>query len=108
MCIVGCKSDSRSTAFAAKRDTNRGKHYTINGKVVAVNVSRKSVTIEHGDIKGYMPAMTMPFVVENESELRDVHPGDKVLADLVVENNLATSKAAYGAGGTVLPAEAGV
>jgi preprotein translocase subunit SecD len=28
--------------------------------------------------------------------------------DLVVENNLATSKAAYGAGGTVLPAEAGV
>ena len=87
MCIAGCKSDSRSTAFAAKRDTQHGKHYTINGNVIAVNVSRKSITIEHGDIKGYMPAMTMPFVVENELELRNVHAGDKVIADLVVENN---------------------
>ncbi|MBV9671055.1 MAG: SCO family protein [Acidobacteriales bacterium] len=87
--ITGCKSDTRSTAFAAKHDVARGKHYTLRGKVIAVSVARKSVTVEHSAIAGYMPAMTMPFAVENESELRDVHPGDTVLGDLVVENHTA-------------------
>lgn len=87
--ITGCKSDSRSTAFASRGADVVGKHYTLRGNVVGVSVSRKSVTVAHENIPGYMPSMTMDFPVENSSLLVGVHPGDQVLGDLVVENNVA-------------------
>jgi protein SCO1 len=86
--LSGCKSNSRSTAFAAKPDKDT-QHHLLKGKVMAVDAANRQVTIQHGDIPGYMPGMTMPFVVENSSLLADVHPGDQVEADLVVANNTA-------------------
>jgi protein SCO1 len=63
------------------------KHYAIQAKVIAVDSQRKLLTIDHGDIPGFMPAMTMSYTVAKPKELAGLNAGDKISADLVVTEN---------------------
>ena len=78
--LGGC----RRTAPAAS-----SPRYPLRGRVVAVDPDRREVTIAHEDIPGFMPAMTMPFVVRGEDALLlgSLSPGDEVTADLVVPDS---------------------
>ncbi len=62
-----------------------GERHPIAGRVVAVDVANRTITIAHGDIPGFMPAMTMPFVVleKDAALLKAAGPGDQVSATLV-------------------------
>jgi protein SCO1/2 len=62
------------------------KSYPLAGTVVAVDAANRKITIDHEEIPGFMPAMTMPFVVlEKDAALLEiVSPGDRVTAQLVV------------------------
>ena len=60
------------------------KRYDLKGKVVAVDQEKHLVTVSHEDIKGYMPGMTMPFAVANESDLQIIAPDDEITATLVI------------------------
>lgn len=64
------------------------KRYDLKGKVVAVSKTEHRVTIEHEEIKDYMDGMTMPFAVRQQDywALDVLKPGDKVTAQLVVDN----------------------
>src|SRR6266851_3822238 len=68
-----------------RRSANE-KRYPIKGKVVAVEMTDRTVTIAHEDITGYMPAMTMPFKIKNDADLEMVKPGDQVTGTLVVDD----------------------
>jgi protein SCO1/2 len=48
---------------------------------------RKSVVVKHEEIKGFMPAMTMPYEVQEARALADLTPGDVINATLVVISN---------------------
>jgi thiol-disulfide isomerase/thioredoxin len=48
------------------------------GTVVAVDGSSGSITLDHGPIRGVMPAMRMAFRLERPSLLGDLQPGDVV------------------------------
>ena len=61
------------------------KRYDLKGKVVAVDQEKHLVTVSHEDVKGYMPAMTMPFTVANESDLQIIAPDDEITATLVID-----------------------
>src|SRR5713226_1805839 len=74
--VSGCKP---------RRSANE-KHYDLKGKVVAVNKSERTATIAHEDIKGYMPAMTMPFKIKSDADLELLQPGDQVTGTLVVDD----------------------
>ena len=65
------------------------QRYPIKGKVVEVDVANRKVTIAHEDIPGFMPAMTMPFVVleKDAALLSRVGPGDEVTATLVAPDS---------------------
>jgi protein SCO1/2 len=63
------------------------KRFELQGKVVAVNRDKSEVTISHGDIKGYMPGMTMPFKVPSQADLQILAPDDQVTATLVVDGS---------------------
>ena len=63
------------------------KRYELNGKVVSVDREKSQVTISHGDVKGYMPAMTMPFNVPSEADLQILAPDDQVAATLVIDGS---------------------
>lgn len=61
------------------------KHYDLKGKVVTVEKDKHLVTVAHEDVKDYMPAMTMPFTVEDEGAYEILAPGDQIAATLVVD-----------------------
>lgn len=48
------------------------------GKVIAVTPEKEQVVLEHGEIKGFMDAMTMGYKVSSASLLKGLNPGDEV------------------------------
>jgi len=62
--------------------------YHGEGDVVGVDAGARQVTINHEDIPGLMPAMTMTFAVRSPSALADVTAGSRVRFDLVKEGEL--------------------
>ena len=73
-----------SLAASCNRPSDEGRHYELHGQILAVRPERNEVVIKHGDIKGFMPGMTMPFTVKDPSLLAGKQPGDLVTATLVV------------------------
>ena len=65
------------------------RQYELEGQVLAVRPDRNEVLIKHEDIKGFMPAMTMPFTVKPPALLNGMIAGDLVTATLVVANTSA-------------------
>src|SRR5438132_14395724 len=67
------------------RPSANEKRYPIKGKIVAVDKTERTATIEHEDIVGYMPAMTMPFKIKNDADLEMMKAGDQVTGDIVID-----------------------
>ena len=82
------------------RHSANEKRYPINGKVIAVDKNDRTATIEHQDIVGYMPAMTMPFRIKNDADLEMIKPGDQVTGSLVVDDTSSWVEIATIAEGT--------
>ena len=75
---------------ACKREAPAGApRYPLKGTVVEVDAASRKVTIAHEDIPGFMPAMTMLFVVleKDAALLRVVGPGDEITATLVAPDS---------------------
>jgi protein SCO1 len=66
---------------------SRARQYEFRGQVLAVDRTRRELTVKHEDVRGFMPAMTMPFRVEDPRVLDELSPGDLVKATLVVRNS---------------------
>ncbi|MGA9801688.1 MAG: SCO family protein [Terriglobales bacterium] len=63
---------------------NRSKKYALQGEVVAKNPSSGEITVNHGDIPGFMPAMAMPYRVKDPAVVQELQPGDKIAAEVVL------------------------
>ena len=61
--------------------------FTLQGQVLSVEPARKQLTVKHEEIKGFMPAMTMPYEVRDEKLLDGIAAGDLINATLVVVSN---------------------
>ncbi len=66
------------------RQPVHSREYTLEGEVLRIKADRTEITIKHGDIKGFMPAMTMPFPIKNPTLVDGLAAGDLVKATLVV------------------------
>jgi protein SCO1/2 len=71
-------------SFVACRRGNE-KRFDLKGKVVVVEPEKHLVTVSHEEVKGYMPAMTMPFTVPSEADLKILAPDDQITATLVID-----------------------
>jgi protein SCO1/2 len=83
--LSGCQSHRRERVRSPTE-----KRYDLKGKVVVVEKDKQLVTVAHEDIKDYMPGMTMPFTVGEESvwvfeSPHEVAPGDQITATLIVD-----------------------
>jgi Cu/Ag efflux protein CusF len=54
------------------------KFVTGDGVVIAVRLEKQQLVLEHGEITGFMPAMTMGYKTSPTSLLNTVRPGDRV------------------------------
>lgn len=61
--------------------------YDLKGKVVSVDMQKGEVTIDHEEIVGYMPAMTMEYPLPNADALKVAEGGDQIQATLVVADD---------------------
>ncbi len=53
----------------------------------SVDIKRRTLVVQHGDIPGFMAAMTMPYSAGKSEDLAKVAPGDQIHADVVVNTD---------------------
>jgi len=79
---VSCNNKPAGSASPA-----HSKKFSLKGKVVSIDDRAKMVNVDSEAIPGFMDAMTMPYKVKPDSELNQLHPGDAISADLLVEDD---------------------
>jgi protein SCO1/2 len=62
----------------------RARVFEVRGIVRGFAPDRSSVDIQHEDIPGFMPSMTMPFSVRDQKEIADLKLGDAILFRMTV------------------------
>lgn len=86
LALVACGgSDSEAQNVNSAEPQQNARRYTGQGDVREIRDDRSSVTIQHDEIEGYMPAMTMPFLVEDASLLEGISVGARVEFTFSVE-----------------------
>jgi protein SCO1 len=68
----------------AATSTQAEQTFHVNGVVRSVETDGQTVLIEHEDIPGFMPSMTMPFTVKDPALVRGLKSGDRVRFTLLV------------------------
>ncbi len=83
--LAGCHSDQKTGTPSAGQSAY--KTYKLRGKVVSTNAATSEVTVDHEAIPGFMDAMTMPYKLKDANILSELHPGDRITADLLVSQS---------------------
>ena len=81
---AGCSREAapigdRTTAVPIKAVAER---YPLTGEVLRVEPERKVLIVRHDEIKDYMPAMTMEFLV-SDGDLALARPGQRIRAEMI-------------------------
>jgi protein SCO1/2 len=82
---VSCFYLVLATAACTKAPDERS--FKLQGQVQSLDTPHKLVVVKHEEIKGFMPAMTMPYEVQDPKALDTLAPGDLIDARLVVFSN---------------------
>ena len=67
--------------LACGRSTNsdeKAEHYDTRGVVRGFSPDRSTIEIQHENIPGFMPSMTMPFVARDPKQIADLKTGDAI------------------------------
>jgi protein SCO1 len=87
--LAGCNSTKpapeTAAPTAAAAPAGPVKTYPIRGKVVSVN--GPSVMLDHEAVPGFMDAMTMAYKLKDPSVASELHPGDRITANLLVSKD---------------------
>ena len=86
--LAGCHTERKLPAGASA-----SKQYPIRGTVVQVEAGSGNapgrVLLKHETIPGFMEAMTMAYPVEDAAALGELHPGDRLAATLLADEDAA-------------------
>ena len=79
-CVVialpGCERSTNSDQGA--------EHYDTRGVVRGFSPDRSTVEIQHENIPGFMPSMTMPFIARDPRQVADLKIGEAISFRMVV------------------------
>ncbi len=67
----------------------QARQYQLTGQVLTVRPDGAELVIRHDEVKGFMPAMTMPFRLKDPEAARGRLPGDLIRATLMVTDEEA-------------------
>ena len=80
---TGCgRAPAPADSAPAASKAPEAERYAITGEVVRAEPERKVLVVKHDEIKGYMPAMTMEFLV-SDGDLALARPGQRIRADMI-------------------------
>ncbi|MFM8534939.1 MAG: SCO family protein [Acidimicrobiia bacterium] len=80
--------------------------YQLTGQILVVKPETSELLVKHEDIKGFMPAMTMPYTVKDAALLKDKTAGDLITATLNVAPGGPFLSAIVKTGAAPLPEDA--
>ena len=80
--FTGCNSSTSNSAKSYPEKT-----FPVKGKVISTDASH--VTLDHEAVPGFMDAMTMPYKLKDPSIVSELHPGDRISARIVVQQDAA-------------------
>ncbi len=75
---AGCHMTTENTAPVVR--------HPIHGVIVSLDAGSKTATIKHGDIPGFMDAMTMEFPVKDGREYAGLRNGETIDATVFVQD----------------------
>ena len=67
------------------------KSYPVRGTILEIRTESKEFLIHHDEIPGFMMAMTMPFALQDSSDITHFSVGDSVHFQLIMEKNQAVA-----------------
>jgi len=76
LALLGCGRSTNSDQGA--------EHYDKRGVVRGFSPDRSTIEIQHENIPGFMPSMTMPFVSRDPKEIADLKTGDAISFRMIV------------------------
>jgi protein SCO1/2 len=83
LAVSAACSRSDKAAGPAAATANPGQtRYPLRGEIIAINRTRKTLTVSHDAIPGLMPAMTMEYRV-GDGDLAIAKPNERIRAELV-------------------------
>lgn len=83
--VNGCHSTAKEKAAssaASSTSTSTGKQYSVRGKVVSVDAEDGVISLDTEAIPGFMEAMSMAYTLQDPSVASELHPGDRITAQL--------------------------
>jgi len=86
--VSGCHTAPKQNASSGTA-ASPNKVYSLRGIIVSVDAAKGQVTLTNENIPGFMEPMTMPYSLVNPMEASELHPGDKISAQLIVGDTSA-------------------
>jgi protein SCO1 len=80
--VAGETKSSGVAAQPTKTGQSKEERYPLTGEILRIDAPRKVLVVRHDEIKDYMPAMTMEFVV-SDGDLALAKVGQRIRAELV-------------------------
>jgi Cu/Ag efflux protein CusF len=85
--LAGCGSSKPAEQASSQQQPAGPQRYKLSGRVVSIETPKKQVTVDAGDIPGFMAAMTMGYSVKDSQLLVPLSPEDQITADVVVDGS---------------------
>ncbi len=60
------------------------RHYQLTGKIVSLDATHQTASIDAAAIPHFMGAMTMDYPIPSKAEFESLHPGDRIKGTLNV------------------------
>ncbi len=87
--LAGCHTGGVGGGAAGAAGAAHEKTYPLRGKIVAEDAVAGSITVSAGAIPGFMEAMTMPYKLVQPNIIGELHVGDMITADVIVDYDAA-------------------
>ena len=75
------------TGLGCRAPAPAARTYELKAQILAIDQARQELIVNHADIPGFMPAMTMPYKVRDADLLKGRTPGELIAATLVVDGS---------------------
>jgi protein SCO1/2 len=76
--LIGCLALGLFACDRSSRPGEATEHYNTRGVVRGFSPDRSTIEIQHENIPGFMPSMTMPFVARDQKQIADLKIGDAI------------------------------
>jgi Cu/Ag efflux protein CusF len=82
--IAKAKGTFKDTSAETNSPAAAPKRFELAGIVQSVDAKQQRLVVQHGDIPGFMSAMTMPYKAGTREDLTKISAGDQIHAEVVV------------------------